>query len=133
MGDIKSNQLKDIPFPDDFNDDDKEEYERLLNIAKVEHEGIYQTNRWIIHYGIIMYIRQQKGQAEPYSEEELKEIMKRYQLAEKEVVCKGDEIPYLYDKENNPIFKDNSYFFKTNEEGNIAESSAVDRVEIEIK
>lgn len=130
---IKSNDFKDIPFPSDFNDDDKDEYMKLLNLAKLEHSDVFESERWIIHYSIIMYIRKQKGLEEPYSEEELKEIISKYEIKVKEVVCKGDENPYLYDKENNPIFKDNSYFYKLDEEGKVAETKAEDKVIIEVK
>lgn len=137
MGDIKSNQLKDIPFPDDFTDDDKDEYLRLLNLAKIEHADVYETEKWIIHYGIIMYIRKEKGLAIPFTDEEFKAIVDKYEHPDwkenKEVVCNGNEIAYLYDKENNPIFKDNSYFFKNDGTGKIAESKAKDKIELEIK
>ena len=129
---IKSNELKDIPFPNDFNDEDKLEYEKLLNESKVIHPDIYNNERWIIHYGIIMFIRTKKGIQTPYSDEELQKIIDNYKINVKEVKCNGDELPYLYDKENNPIFKDDSYFFKNNEEGNVAETKAEDKVEIEI-
>jgi len=130
---INSNELKDIPFPDEFTDDDKLEYETLLNQSKVIHSDIYNKDKWIIHYGIIMYIRSKKGMEQPYTNEELKKIINRYNVKIEEVKCSGDEIPYLYDKNNNPIFKDNSYFFKNNEEGNIATTENVlDKVEIEI-
>lgn len=134
MGDIKSNQLKDIPFPEDFTDEDKENYMNLFNVAKVEHADIYEKEKWIIHYGIIMYIKSEKGQKEPFTNEELKKIAEKFQNADwvknKEVKCNGDENSYLYDKDNNPMFKDDSYFFKNNEEGNIAETSAEDKVVI---
>lgn len=129
---IKSNELKEIPFPDEFNDDDKLEYETLLNESKVIHPDIYNNERWIIHYAIIMYIRSKNGFKNPYTDEELQKIIDNYKVNVKEVKCSGDELPYLYDKENNPIFKDNSYFFKNNEEGNVAETKAEDKVEIEI-
>lgn len=134
MGDIKSNQLKDIPFPDDFTDDDKDEYLRLLNLAKIEHADVYQKEKWVIHYAIIMYIRKEKGLEMPFTDEEFKVIVNKYENPDwkenKEVVCKGDEIPFLYDKENNPIFKDNSFFFKNDEEGKVAETKAESKVQI---
>lgn len=137
MGDIKSNDLKDIPYPDDFTEDDKLEYMRLLNIAKVEHEDVFINNKWIIHYGIIMHIRKEKGFVCPFNDEELERIVERYRTAswteDKEIKCNGDEIPYLYDKDNNPIFKDNSYFFKNDEDGKVAETKADDKVVLEIK
>lgn len=137
MADIKSNQLKDIPFPVDFTDLDKEEYIRLLNLAMVEHSDVYESNKWIIHYGIIMHIRKEKGFECPFNEKELNEIVERYKTAEwtenKEVKCTGNETPYLYDKDNNPMFKDNSFFFKNDDEGNKAETIAEDKVVVEKK
>lgn len=121
---IKSNQIKEMPTPSDFNDEDKEEYKRYLELSKIEHPDIFERDKWIIHYGIIMYIRKQKGLAEPYTDEEFNEIVKRYELKEKEVKCDSNVLPYLYDKDNNPIFKDNSYFFKNDEEGKVAESKS---------
>lgn len=129
---IKSNELKQMPIPDDFNDDDKAEYEKLLNESRIEHPDIYEKEKWIIHFGIIMYIRKHKGLAQPYSDEEFNEIVKRYELQEKEVKCDSNVLPYLYDKENNPIFKDDSYFFKNDEEGKVAESKAESKVQLEI-
>lgn len=121
---IKSNQIKEMPTPSDFNDEDKEEYKRYLELSKIEHPDIFERDKWIIHYGIIMYIRKQKGLAEPYTDEEFNDIVKRYELKEKEVKCDSNVLPYLYDKDNNPIFKDNSYFFKNDEEGKVAESKS---------
>lgn len=121
---IKSNQIKEMPTPSDFNDEDKEEYKRYLELSKIEHPDIFERDKWIIHYGIIMYIRKQKGLSEPYTDEEFNDIVKRYELKEKEVKCDSNVLPYLYDKDNNPIFKDNSYFFKNDEEGKVAESKS---------
>ena len=77
---IKSNQLKEIPLHNDFTDEDKDEYKRLLNMAKIEHADIYEKEKWIVHYGIIMHIRREKGHEQPISEDELKEIISRYEI-----------------------------------------------------
>lgn len=132
---IKSNELKDIPYPQEFDEEDKFEYDRLLNLSKVEHPDVFEKDRWIIHYGIIMYIRKKKGMEQAYTDEELQAIIDKYNEASKNTIinCSGDEIPYLYDKENNPIFKDDSYFFKKDDEGKIAETIANDKVTIECK
>lgn len=132
---VKSCELKDIPFPIEFTDEDKATYEILFNESKTTHPDVYNNERWIIHYAIIMYIRNKNGYKTPLSDEELQDIVNKYKVIlneeVKEVKCNGDETPYLYDKENNPIFKDNSYFFKNNEEGNIAITSNVcDKVNI---
>lgn len=123
---IKSNELKQMPIPEDFTDEDKQEYERLLNLSKFEHPDIYEKEKWIIHFGVIMYIRKQKGLEQAYTEEEFNEIMNRYKLEEKEVKFDSSNYPYLYDKENNPIFKDDSYFFKKDdEEGKVISTDAL--------
>lgn len=128
MANIKSNDFRDIPFPSDFTDEDKDEYMRLLNLSKFEHADVYEKEKWIIHYAIIMHIRKENGKEVQFTEDELKEIVSKFENAEwrntKEVICTGKEDPYLYDKENNPIFKDNSYFFKNDDEGNVAETKA---------
>jgi len=134
MANIKSNDFSDIPFPSDFTDEDKNEYMRLLNLSKFEHADIYEKEKWIIHYAIIMHIRKENGKEVQFTEDELKEIVSKFENAEwrdkKEVVCTGKEHPYLYDKENNPIFKDNSYFFKNDDDGNVAETKAENIISI---
>jgi len=125
---IKSNDLKDIPYPEDFTEDDKQEFDKLFSESKIIHPDIYENERWIIHYSIIIHIRAKKGMAQPFTDEELKKIVNNYKVNIKDIKCNGDEIDYLYDKENNPIFKDNSYFFKTNEEGNIANTSNIKEI-----
>ena len=69
---IKSNILKVIPYPDEFNDDDKMEYDRLDAEAKIYHENTYKNEHWIIHTAIIAYIRSKKGMEFPVTDEELK-------------------------------------------------------------
>lgn len=133
MNDIKSNDLKNLPMPDDFTDEDKLRFEVLYNESKVKHADVYQREPWIIYFAIIMHIRSEKGKG-TLTNEELEELASKYKQAPKEVVCKGDEIPYLYDNSNNPIFKDNSYFFENNEIGNVAFTSNVnDTVVIELE
>lgn len=97
----------DMPFPDDFTEEDKEEFKKLYEESKLIHPEVYEKEKWIFYYAIIMYIRTKHGRFNDcISNEELKELSKRYEEGvAKEVICKGDEIPYLYDKENNPIFK----------------------------
>lgn len=125
MSDIKSNDLKNLPMPEDFTDDDKLRFEVLYNESKVKHADVYKKEPWVIYFAIIMYIRSEKGQG-TLTNEELEELASKYKEVPKEVICRGDEIPYLYDSSNNPIFKDNSYFFENNEIGNVAFTSNVD-------
>ena len=121
---IKSNELKEMPIPEDFTDEDKDEYKHLMNLSKIEHPDVYEKEKWIIHFGIIMYIRKHKGEAQPYTDEEFNQILKNYEINDdkKNVKCDSNVLPYLYDKENNPIFKDDSYFYKNDEEGKVAET-----------
>jgi len=126
---IKSNELKEVPYPNDFNDDDKLEYDRLDAEAKVYHSDVYENEHWIIHLAIIAHIRSKKGVAFPVTDEELNALKDRYSVNVKEVTCNGDEIPYLYDKQNNPIFKPNEALFEVN--SNVVSTEFIaDRVEI---
>lgn len=131
---MTNKEFKNIPLPSDFTDDDKDEYIKLMNLAKIEHADIYENEKWIIHYGIIMYIRKNKGVTESYTEEELKEIISKYDLKEKEIKFDSSDYPYLYDKDSNPIFKDDSYFYKKdNDNGNVCESKADNQIEISLE
>lgn len=130
---IKSNQLKDVPYPDDFTEDDKLEYDRLDAEAKVIHADIYKNEWFIVHFAIIAHIRAKKGCEVPVSDEELMALKDKYTLTAREVKCNGDEIPFLYDKDNNPIFKpDDELFIKTKEDKVINTIDIPDKVEIEV-
>lgn len=130
---INSNTLKDIPMPDDFNDDDKLRFEVLYNESKVKHSDVYKKEPWIIYYAIIMNIRSEKGHL-TLTDNELEELASKYKQVPNEVICNGKEIPYLYDSSNNPIFKDNSYFFENDKNGNNAfTSNVIDKVIIELE
>ena len=98
---IKSNILKDVPYPEEFNDDDKEEYDRLFSEAKLLHEDVYKQEPWLLHLAIIAHIRTKKGMAYPINDDELMALKDKYKLKVKEVKCNGDEIDYLYDKNKN--------------------------------
>lgn len=102
---LKSCIYKDTIYPSDFNDDDKFDYDKLMGESKIIHPEIYEKEKWIIELAIIAHIRSKKGVEFPVSDEELTALKDRYTLKEREIICKGDEHPYLYDKENNPIFK----------------------------
>jgi hypothetical protein len=102
---IKSNILKTVPYPDDFNDEDKLEYDTLYAQAQVLHAKTAQEEPFIIHTAIIGHIRAKKGMEMPYTDEELQAVKNSYMLKSKVVECKKEEIdPYLYDEEKNPMY-----------------------------
>jgi len=102
---IKSNILKEVPYPDDFTDEDKLEYDTLHAQAQVIHKKVAEEEPFIIHTAIIGHIRAKKGMEQPYTNEELQAVKDSYQLKSKIIECNKDEVdPYLYDKENNPIY-----------------------------
>lgn len=101
---IKSNILKEVPYPDGFTDEDKLEYDYLYSQAKIIHSDVERENPFIIHTAIIGHIRAKKGMAEPFTDEELENVKNSYKLESKLIECKEPEDSYLYDKEKNPIY-----------------------------
>jgi hypothetical protein len=101
---IKSNILKEVPYPDGFTEEDKIYYDQLYAQAKLIHADVERENPFIIHTAIIGYIRANKGLAEPFTNEELEAVKNSYKLKSKIVECNEDENSFLYDKENNPIY-----------------------------
>lgn len=101
---IKSNILKEVPYPDEFTDEDKIDYDTLYSQAKLIHPDIERENPFIIHISIIGHIRAKKGMAEPFTNEELEAVKNSYKLKSKVVECDAPKDSYLYDKENNPIY-----------------------------
>ena len=101
---IKSNVLKDIPYPDGFSDDDKLEYDTLYAQAKLIHSSVERENPFIIHTAIIGYIRAKKGMAETFTDEELEAVKNSYKLESKVIQCDEPADSYLYDKDNNPMY-----------------------------
>lgn len=101
---IKSNILKTVPYPDDFTEEDKAEYDVLYANAKIIHTNVEKECPFIIHTAIIGHIRCKKGQEEPYSNEELEEVKRLYELKQKEFKTELPENHYAYDKENNPMY-----------------------------
>ena len=101
---IKSNILKDIPYPDEFTDDDKLQYDRLYAEAKLIHADVEKENPFIIHIAIIAHIRAKNGMAVDFTNEELEQVKNSYKLKSKIIECKEDDNSYIYDKENNPIY-----------------------------
>ena len=62
---------KDELYPEDFTDDDKLEFDVLLEQAKILFPKL-ANDVWLIKQGIIAYLRKQKrGETEPPSQEEI--------------------------------------------------------------
>ena len=101
---IKSNILKTIPYPDEFTDEDKIEYDRLYAEAKFIHADVEKENPYIIYISIIAYIRAKKGMATEFTDEELMAVKNSYKLKSKVVECDAPEDHYIYDKDNNPMY-----------------------------
>ncbi len=105
---IRSNTLKTIPYPEEFNETDKANYDILYAQAKIIHPDVEKENPFIIHMSIIAHIRQQNGFSADFTNEELEAVRASYKdysdPASKVIECKEAEDHYIYDKENNPIF-----------------------------
>lgn len=111
---LKSNQFKktDELYPEEFTDDDKLRFDELWEQSKTLHSDVHETDPWIIRLAIIGHMRAQKGYAEPFSNEDLMHLKDQYRLDTREFTTDTSNCPYLYDKENNPIFKPDSYFYE---------------------
>ena len=69
---------KDELYPEDFTDDDKLEFDVLLEQAKILFPKL-ANDVWLIKQGIIAYLRKQKrGETEPPSQEEIANIRNQY-------------------------------------------------------
>lgn len=101
---IKSNILKTVPYPDEFTELDKIEYDALYAQAKIIHADVEKDNPFIIHMSIIAHIRSKKGMEEPFTNEELEAVKNSYVLKSRVIECNEPEDHYIYDKENNPMF-----------------------------
>jgi hypothetical protein len=103
---IKSNILKEVPYPDDFSEHEKLEYDTLYAQAKIIHADVEKENPFIIHFSVIMHIRAKRPGAEeiPISNEELEEIKNSYKLKSTVIECKEDKNHYIYDHDHNPIY-----------------------------
>jgi len=101
---IKSNILKTIPYPDEFTEDDKIEYDKLYAQAKLIHTDVERDNPYIIHIAIIAHIRAKNGMGVEFTDEELMDVKNSYKLKSKVVECDAPEEHYIYDKENNPMY-----------------------------
>jgi hypothetical protein len=101
---IKSNILKTVPYPDEFTEEDKTEYDQLYAQAKLIHPEVEKENPYIIYISIIAHIRAKKGMAAEFTDEELIAVKNSYKLASKVIECDAPEDHYIYDKENNPMY-----------------------------
>jgi hypothetical protein len=101
---IKSNILKEVPYPDGFTDEDKIQYDTLYAQAKIIHSEVEKENPFIIHTAIIAHIRSLKGLAMDFTNEELEAVKNSYNLKTKVVECDAPENHYIYDKDNNPMY-----------------------------
>jgi hypothetical protein len=101
---IKSNILKEVPYPDGFTEEDKIEYDQLYAQAKLIHSDVERENPFIIHTAIIGHIRAKKGLEQPFTDEELEAVKNSYNLKSKIIECNEDDNSFLYDKENNPMY-----------------------------
>lgn len=101
---IKSNIIKSIPYPDEFTDEDKHEYDLLYAQAKIIHPDVEKENPFIIHISIIAHIRSKKGMACEFTDEELEEVKNSYKLNSLNIECDAPQDHYIYDKENNPMY-----------------------------
>ena len=116
---IKSNVLKQTPYPSEFTDSDKLLYDKLYAESKLVHADIERDTPYIIHFAIIGHIRELNGNLIPLTDEELEDIKEKYRLTTTEFKCEEPADSYIYDKEKNPI-----YFPDTiNENNNIENNS----------
>jgi len=103
---IKSNILKQVPYPDDFSEDEKLEYDTLYAQAKIIHSDVERENPFIIYFSIVIHIRAKRPGAEefPISNEELEQIKESYKLKSTVIECKENTDHYIYDYDHNPIY-----------------------------
>jgi hypothetical protein len=105
---IKSNILKEVPYPSEFCEEEKLEYDRLYAEAKIIHADVERENPFIIHFSIVMHIRAKRPGSEGFEEiisnEELEQIKESYKLKSTVIECKEDENHYIYDQSHNPIY-----------------------------
>lgn len=105
---IRSNTLKTIPYPEEFTDEDKLEYDALYAQAKVIHADVEKDNAFIIHTAIVAHIRAKNGRGVDFTDEELEAVKNSYKhYASPDDKLIKTELPedhYCYDKENNPMY-----------------------------
>jgi len=113
---IKSNIIKSVPYPDEFSEEDKIEYDTLYAQARLIHPDVEKENPYIIHISIIAHIRAKKGMAVEFTDEELMEVKNSYKLKSKIIECDVPEDHYIYDKENNPMYFPSKLIISTDED-----------------
>lgn len=65
-------------LPEDWTEEDKDEYNRLIKETSYIHPDI---EPFIAHIGVIAYINEQKGKKEPASKEDIEKTMSNYDLS----------------------------------------------------
>jgi hypothetical protein len=91
-------------LPEDWTEDDKEEYRRLIKETNYIHPDI---EPFIAHIGVIAYINEQKGKREPASKKDIDKTMSNYDLSNSNNIVYDtpyDSNFYLY--EYNKIYED---------------------------
>ncbi len=96
-----SQEYKKPVYPTDFTEEDKLNYDKYKAEAKIIHPN---TPDFITHISIISYIRLQKGEGEPFTNEELEELKESYKIKQTEFSFDSSNYPDLYDKTKNPIY-----------------------------
>lgn len=71
-------------LPSHFTEDDKIEYELLCDDAKRIFKNI--KDEWLIHLSVIAYINEQKGLKVEATDEQIAEVMSRYDLSSSNLV-----------------------------------------------
>jgi len=85
-------------YPDDFNDDDKLNYDILLEQSKQLFPNLI-GDEWLLRMGILAYMRKQKmGDAEPPTDDEIKEIKQQYR----------PDAVYYTETEDCPVINENA-------------------------
>lgn len=75
---MNSQKFKKELYPDDFTEDDKLEYDILLEQSKMMFPKL-SNDEWLIQHGVIAYLRKKKmGDVEPPSDEEIAKLKNKY-------------------------------------------------------
>ena len=75
---MNSQKYKKEVYPDDFDEDDKLEFDILLEQSKLMFPKLSGED-WLIRNGVISYLRKKKnGDVEPPSNEEIAELKNKY-------------------------------------------------------
>ena len=75
---MNSLKYKKEVYPDDFNEDDKLEFDLLLEQSKIMFPKL-ASEEWLIRTGVIAFIRKKKlGDTEPPTDEEIAKVKNEY-------------------------------------------------------